>query len=139
MLLVYVISILAEIYLLKVNDRNIRAIGEIYSKWTIMTLVRHELRCFSVFIISFEQVSFIVFGFSMVNFEEINAGWVWISSQTSEWLTWASTDKFFKVKSKGTRFRPTILWKDPDTGVLLRILGNCSEQIFHKTPVSGCF
>ena len=49
-----------------------------------MTLVRHELRCFSVFIISFEQVSFIVFGFSMVNFEEINAGWVWISSQTLE-------------------------------------------------------
>ena len=47
----------AGIYLLKVNNRNIRAMCEIYSELTIKTPEWHHWRRSSVFSVNFEHIS----------------------------------------------------------------------------------
>ena len=57
--------------MVKVSNRNTRAICEICSKLTITTSERCQLRCFGVFIANFEQISFCS-GVSMVDFDHLN-------------------------------------------------------------------
>ena len=53
----YLLSIPAGIYLLKVNNKNIRAMCEICSKLTIKIPERRKWRCSGIFIINFEHIS----------------------------------------------------------------------------------
>ena len=55
-----------DIFLFKVNDRNIRTMGEICSKLTIKTPERRNWRRSSVFIVNFEQISQIVLVFLLL-------------------------------------------------------------------------
>ena len=57
----------AGIYLLEVNNRNIRIRCQIYLKLTIRTPQRRHWRRFAVFIVNFEHISHLVLVF---------AGWV---------------------------------------------------------------
>ena len=56
-------AIPANIYLFKINDRNIRKRWGICSKLTIKPLERHHWRRFGVFLVNFKQISqlFLVF------------------------------------------------------------------------------
>ena len=57
----------------KVNNRNTRTRCEIRSKLTIkMSKKRH---CPGIFIVNFEHISHLVSSVSIVNFEQVNAGW----------------------------------------------------------------
>ena len=56
----------ADIYLLKVNNRNTRARCEICSKLTIKTPERCQWRCFGVFIVDFERISQLVLVFLLL-------------------------------------------------------------------------
>ena len=58
------------VYLLKVNNENVRTRREICSKLTIKTPERHRWRRFGVSIVNFEHISHLV----IVNFEDIIAG-----------------------------------------------------------------
>ena len=67
--------ITASIYLLEVNNRNTRTSCEIYSKLTIKTPERpHWLRS-GVFIVNFEHNFSSCSSISIVNFEQVIAGW----------------------------------------------------------------
>ena len=60
---------LADIYLFKISNRNTSTRCEICSKLTIKTPERYHWRCSSVF---------------MVNFEQVNAGWlpiIWVHDE----------------------------------------------------------
>ena len=59
-------NIPAAIYLLKVNNRNIRASCEICSKLPIKTPERHQSRRSGVFIAKFENISFLVLVFLLL-------------------------------------------------------------------------
>ena len=59
----------------KVNNKNTRTRCEICSKLTIKTPERQHLRRSGVFIVNFEDVFYLVLVF-IVNFEQVNAGWV---------------------------------------------------------------
>ena len=62
-------------YMLKSNNRSIRAGSEICSKLTVKTPEwRHWLR-YGVFILNLEHVLHLVSEVSGVNFEHVNAGW----------------------------------------------------------------
>ena len=58
-------------YMLKINNRNTRARCEICSKLTIKTPEQRLCSCSGSFIVNFEQISEVV-----LNFEQINVGWV---------------------------------------------------------------
>ena len=58
----------------KVNNRKFRTRCEICSKLTIKTPGRSQWGCSGVFIVSFEHISHLVL-VSIVNFEQVNAGW----------------------------------------------------------------
>ena len=60
----------------KVINRNIRPRCKICSKLTIKTPERRQLLRSGVFIVNFEHISHLVFSVSIVNFEQLNAGWV---------------------------------------------------------------
>ena len=60
------LSILAGIYLLKVNNRNARTRCEICSKLTKKTSERHQWRRSGVFIVNFEYISHLVLGFLLL-------------------------------------------------------------------------
>ena len=62
-----------NIYLFKINNRNIRGRCEICAKVTIKTPERCEWRRSSVFIVSFEHILHL---FLFVDFEQINVCWV---------------------------------------------------------------
>ena len=47
-------------FLIKVNNGNTKTMCEIYSKLTIETPERHRCRHFGVFVVDFEQISYIV-------------------------------------------------------------------------------
>ena len=49
---------------------------EICSKLKIKTPKRHHWRCFGVFTVNFEHISHLCSSFSIVNFEQVNSGWV---------------------------------------------------------------
>ena len=58
-----------------VNHRNTRARCEIFSKLTIKTpKQRHWCRS-GVFIVTFEPISYLWSSVSIVNVEQVNAGW----------------------------------------------------------------
>ena len=59
----------------KVNNRNTRTRCEIFSKLTINTSERRHWRRFGILIVNFEHISHFVLVFSIVNFEQVNAGW----------------------------------------------------------------
>ena len=63
----------AEIYLLKLNNRNTRTRCEICSKLTIKTPERRHWGRSGVLIVNFEYISHLV---SIVNFKQANADWV---------------------------------------------------------------
>ena len=48
---------------------------EICSKLTIKPPKRRHWRRFGVFIVNFEHISHLCFSVSIVNFEQVNAGW----------------------------------------------------------------
>ena len=70
----FLVRIPAGNYKFKVNSGNTRARCEICSKLTIKTLERRYCCCSGVFIVSFEHISHLVL-VSIVNFEQVNAGW----------------------------------------------------------------
>ena len=55
-----------DIYLLKVNNRNIRTRYEIFSKLTIKTQERRQWRLSGVFIVNFEHISHLVLVFLLL-------------------------------------------------------------------------
>ena len=59
----------------KVNNRNTRTRHEICSKLTIKTLEQRHWYCFGVFIDDFEHYFTPYSSASIVNFEQVNAGW----------------------------------------------------------------
>ena len=59
----------------KVNNRNTRTRCEIFSKLTINPSERRHWRRFGILIVNFEHISQLVLVFSIVNFEQVNAGW----------------------------------------------------------------
>ena len=59
----------------KVNNRNTRTRREICSKLTIKTLEQRHWHCFGVFIDDFEHYFTPYSSASIVNFEQVNAGW----------------------------------------------------------------
>ena len=64
------------IYLLKINNRNIRTMCEIYSKLVKKTLEQGQECRSGVFFVNFEQISHIVLVFlCIVDFEQVNVGW----------------------------------------------------------------
>ena len=54
---IYIKSLPAGIYLLKINNRNTRIRGEICSKLTIKTPEWRQWRYYGVFIVNFEHIS----------------------------------------------------------------------------------
>ena len=62
-------------YMFKLNNRNTRTRCEIFSKLTINTSERRHWRRFGSLIVNFEHISHLVLVFSIVNFEQVNAGW----------------------------------------------------------------
>ena len=50
----------ANIYLFKVNNRNITAISKIRSKLTKTTPEKHHWRLYNVFIVNYEQISLVI-------------------------------------------------------------------------------
>ena len=62
----------ADIYLLKVNNKNTGTRRKICSKLTIKTPERHHLHPSGVFVVNFEHISSV----SVDNFEQVIAGWV---------------------------------------------------------------
>ena len=66
---------LADIYLLKVNNRNSKTRCEIRSKLTIKAPKRRHWRRSGVFVVNFLHISHIVLVFSIVNFEHAIDGW----------------------------------------------------------------
>ena len=65
----------AGIYLFKVNNRNTRTMGEICSKLTIKIPERRHWHCSVVLIFNFEQISRFFPGASVVELEQVSAGW----------------------------------------------------------------
>ena len=65
----------ADIYLLKVHNRNIRKRCEICSKLTIKIPERRQWRRSGIFIVNFEHISHLFSSISIVNFEHVIAGW----------------------------------------------------------------
>ena len=61
--------------MLKVNNRNIRTRCEIFSKLTKKTPQRRHWFLSGVFIVNFEHISAPCSSLSVVNFEQVNAGW----------------------------------------------------------------
>ena len=61
--------------MLKVNNRNIRTRWEIFSKLTKKTPTRRHWFLSGVFIVNFEHISEPCSSLSVVNFEQVNAGW----------------------------------------------------------------
>ena len=57
----------ADIYLLKVENKNTRTRCEICSKLTIKTPERHHLRCSGALIVNFEHISHLVLVFLSLN------------------------------------------------------------------------
>ena len=57
----------AGIVLFKVNNGNNRTMCEICSKLTLKTPERRYQRCSGVFIVNFEQISFIILVFPLLN------------------------------------------------------------------------
>ena len=66
----------ADIYLLKVNNKNTRTRCKICSKLTIMTPERRKWRCFGVFIVKLWTYFTPCSCVSIVIFEHVIAGWV---------------------------------------------------------------
>ena len=60
-------------YMFRVNNRSTRTRCEVCSKLTIKTPERCHCRRSGVFIVNLEHISHLV---SIVNFEQVNAGWV---------------------------------------------------------------
>ena len=54
------------IYLLKVNNRNPRAVSKIYSDLIVKTSEQLQWRRYGVFIVNFAQISHIVFVFPLL-------------------------------------------------------------------------
>ena len=63
----------ADNNMFKVNKRNTRTRCEICSKLTIKIPEQRQCRGSGIFIVNFEHISHLV---SIVNFEQVNAGWV---------------------------------------------------------------
>ena len=68
---------LANIYLLKVNNRNIRRRCEICSKLITKTPERRQWHDCGVFIVNFEHISHLFPSVSVVDFEQVNVSWDW--------------------------------------------------------------
>ena len=62
----YLLSIPAGIYLLKVNNKNIRAMFEICSKLTIKIPERRHSGRSGIFIVNFEHISHLVIVFLLL-------------------------------------------------------------------------
>ena len=63
---------------LKLAKETLEQGCEICSKLTIKTPKRHHWRRFGVFIVNFEHISHLCSSVSIVNFEQVNDGWVLI-------------------------------------------------------------
>ena len=61
-------------YMFKVNNRNTRIRCEVCSKLTIKIPERPHWRLSGIFIVNFEHISHLA-SVSIVNFEQVNAGW----------------------------------------------------------------
>ena len=55
---------------------------EICSKLTIKTPKRRQWRRFGVFIVNFEHISHLCSSVSIVNFEQVNADWVYVNENS---------------------------------------------------------
>ena len=64
------------IYMLKVNERNIRKRCEICSKLTITTPARRQLDRFGVCSVNVRDISHLFLVFAIVAFEQVNVRWV---------------------------------------------------------------
>ena len=73
------INILADIYLLKINNRNTKTKCKIYSKLTIQTPKRRHL---------YSSVSF-------VDFEQVNTGWDDLYGSIQIWHCWFNSRNYF--------------------------------------------
>ena len=62
-------------FMFKVSNRNTVTRYEMCSKLTIKTPERRQWRGSGVFIVNFEHISHLVLVVSIVNFEQVNAGW----------------------------------------------------------------
>ena len=60
----------------KVNNRNPRARCEICSELTLKTPEQCHWRCSGVFIVNFEHIHTLFYSVSIVDFEQVIAGWV---------------------------------------------------------------
>ena len=95
-------------YLLKINNRNTIARCEIYSKFTIKTPERRQLRRSGVFIVNFEHISqsvlvFLLLTLNMLltfNFKQGNSGWNQFEMDSTEsyLLCTATLSKHLKEK-----------------------------------------
>ena len=65
----------ADIYLLKVTNRNSRKRCEKYLKSIIKSPERHHSRRSGVFIVNFKHIS-LFSSVSIANFEQVNVSWV---------------------------------------------------------------
>ena len=81
-------------YMFKDNDRNTRTRCEICSKLTVKIPKRRHWRRSVVFIVNFEHISHFVL-VSIVNFEQVNVGWVSSNEKTLNTLTKKNFLKLF--------------------------------------------
>ena len=66
----------ADIYLFKVNNGDNRTICEICSRLTMQRAEKCQWRHFGIFLVNFEQISFIIaVVFPVFYFEQVNGGW----------------------------------------------------------------
>ena len=70
---------LAEIYLLKVNNENIRIIFKIRSMLTVNNKKRRNWSCSGAFIVNFEHILHIVLVFPLLTLK--NQSWIWSYSE----------------------------------------------------------
>ena len=66
----------------KINNRNTRKRCEICLKLTIKTAERPQWRRFGVFIVNFEPIFTSFFNISIVEFEQVNVGWISIQKSS---------------------------------------------------------
>ena len=71
-------TFLANIYLFKVNNRNIRKKCEIFSKLTVKTLERCHWRRSDVFTVNFENISHLFLVFLFLTLNKYILAWLWL-------------------------------------------------------------
>ena len=138
----------AGIYLLTVNNRNIRTRCEICSNWTIKVPERRHWRRSCIFIVNFEHISHLDLVFSIVNFEHVIAGWERINaSQCSPtfsaeyWkaLRYPANIYLIKVNNRNTNERCEIVSKLTIKTPKRRHWRHCGVFMVNFQPMSHLF